>query len=91
MYSEESLLLNEVDQMIHSEVFLCIMMHEFLMFPYVLNASCHAYDLTSSNHHFLGSTGRHARLFECAREFAKDLKEEPGQMACLILSHLKQH
>ncbi len=71
MYSEESPLFNKVDQMIHSEVFLCIMLHEFLMFAYVLNASCHGYDLTSSYHHFLGSTGRHAWLFECAREFAK--------------------
>jgi hypothetical protein len=79
MYSEESLLFNEVDQMIHSEVFLCIMMHEFLIFPYVLNASCHAYDLTSSNHHFLGSTGRHAWLFECAREFTKIFRRNQGK------------
>ncbi len=59
--------------------FLCIMMHEFLIFPYVLNASCHAYDLTSSNHHFLGSTGRHAWLFECAREFAKIFRRNQGK------------
>lgn len=79
MYSEESLLFHEVDQMIHLEVFLCIMMHEFLMFPYALNASCHAYDLTSSNHHFLGSTGRHAWLSECAREFAKIFRRNQGK------------
>jgi hypothetical protein len=79
MYSEESLLFNEVDRIIHSEVFLYVMMHEFLMFAYVLNAFCHAYDLTSSNHHFLGSTGRHVRLFECAREFAKILRRNQGK------------
>jgi hypothetical protein len=79
MYSEESLLFNKVDQMIHSEVFLCIMMHEFLMFPHGLNASCHAYGLTPSNHHFLGSTGRHAWLSECAREFAKIFRRNQGK------------